>query len=163
MKILLSPEGRLKVETSDVPPVASLDALFPTRLPEPGETDWKLRVDTQPTIKSSFTKFKTTQRLMYDSARIRGNIHNFAVHEEVLLWNEEGEVMEGSLTTCYFLRDGKWVTPRSESGTQNSTVRRWVLEQEKAAEASLKREGVKSGEWIVMSNGVRGVWGGWIV
>ena len=68
---------------------------------------------------------------------------------EVLLVNEDGLVMEGSISTCYFWRGGRWVTPVVSapytevdaatgpggsgpdpgSGGNDGTTRRWALKR----------------------------------
>ena len=35
---------------------------------------------------------------------------------EILLVNHNGEIMEGSITTPYFLREGEWITPSAKCG-----------------------------------------------
>lgn len=90
---------------------------------------WDILPDTTSTPPSSYTSYKTTNRDMYDSSRSRVGIQSFAEEKEVLLISESGEVMEGSLTSCYFFRQGRWVTPKGESGGQVGTTRRWALEK----------------------------------
>lgn len=50
---------------------------------------------------------------MYDASRSRALPANAAspVHREVILYNEVNEVTEGTLTSLYFWRAGKWITP----------------------------------------------------
>lgn len=50
---------------------------------------------------------------MYDASRSRALPQNptSAVHREVILYNDVNEVTEGTLTSLYFWRGGKWVTP----------------------------------------------------
>ncbi|GME25697.1 Aminodeoxychorismate lyase [Neofusicoccum parvum] len=81
---------------------------------QPAATAWILTVDTAPTPTSPHTLLKTTRRAHYDAARARsvpdapappGRLH------EVLLWNAVGEMTEGSFTSAYFSRGGRWVTP----------------------------------------------------
>jgi 4-amino-4-deoxychorismate lyase len=144
-----------------------LEQLFPSELPtapasrSPGE-DWKIVLDEAPTAPSPFTSFKTTARKMYDDARTRAWIQNFAEKKEVLLWNEKHEVMEGSLTSVFVFKNGEWVTPAMDSGGQRGTTRRWALEKGLAKEGLVKTGDVRKGSWVVVSNGVRGIWGGWV-
>lgn len=74
---------------------------------------WSLRLDTQPTPSSPFTLLKTTERAAYDMSRSRALPSNAAspVHREVILYNSVHEVTEGTLTSLYFFRGGRWVTP----------------------------------------------------
>lgn len=65
--------------------------------------------------------------------------------------------MEGSLTTVYFFRGGRWVTPPLASGGQAGTTRRWLLEQRMCQEEVIRADSVMDGEYCYLSNGVRGL------
>lgn len=95
------------------------------------------------------------------SARERAGIGS-GDQAEVVLWNGEGEVMEGSMTSVYFWREG-WVTPGLAQGGNNGTTRRWLLERGMVREEVVERGSVIGGEVVLMSNGVRGVWAGRVV
>ncbi|KAK7732165.1 Aminodeoxychorismate lyase [Botryosphaeria dothidea] len=89
------------------------DALKPAASPK---TSWILTVDTAPTPTSPHTLLKTTHRAHYDAAKQRSVPDEAAVPaggqlHEVLLWNSVGEMTEGSFTSAYFFRGGRWVTP----------------------------------------------------
>ena len=74
---------------------------------------WTLRLDTQSTPRTPFTLLKTTQRTVYDASRARALPSNpqSSVHVEVIMFNTVQEVTEGTLTSLYFFRGGRWVTP----------------------------------------------------
>lgn len=146
VKILLSPEGHLSCEAGAVSPVP-LENLFPTRLPPPDaaiiggdpsrEPLYEVLVDTERTPRSEHTHFKTTWRQVYDGARTRAALR-LTDEKEVLLVNEnDGSIMEGSISSPYFWRNGRWVTPpvpssfswEAETGGQDGTTRRWALER----------------------------------
>ena len=78
--------------------------------------------------------------------------------QEILLMNPSRDIMEGSLTTPYFFRRGKWITPAASCGGNLGTTRRWALEHHLCAEGSIKDQDLREGEVIWLSNGVRG-WG----
>ena len=167
LKAILTRSGEFTIEIGPVP-VVSLSQLYPEALPLPpverSDGDWRIVLDTESTTPSEFTSYKTTVRKMYDDARIRARIRSFAERKEVLLWNEIREVMEGSLTSVYVRKDGEgWVTPMVGSGGQRGTTRRWVLEGGLAKEGVVMTEDVKAGDWVMVSNGRRGIWGGWVV
>jgi 4-amino-4-deoxychorismate lyase len=158
VKVLLGKLGVTAVERSDTPEVTEFN-LFPKRLPPPRSTEptmevspltggalylgpsdsisgdpprkeyWDVIPDTARTKPSPYTSYKTTSRAMYDSARKNVGIESMSEKREVLITNESGEIMEGSLTSVYFWRNGKWVTPGLESGGQAGTTRRWALEK----------------------------------
>lgn len=78
-------------------------------------TPWILTLDTSPTPPSPHTLLKTTHRAHYDAARARSQPATpppgpNQLHE-VLLWNTVDEMTEGSFTSVYFFRGGRWVTP----------------------------------------------------
>ncbi|SPQ21000.1 e9cf3065-90ff-48b7-9078-acd988178954 [Thermothielavioides terrestris] len=107
---------------------------------------------------------RTTKRAVYDGARQRAQI-SLADKKEVLIVNEaDGTVMEGSTTTPYFWREGRWVTPavnmedKSEKGAggQNGTSRRWALEKGLAVEGTILASSLVHDEECWLSNGVRG-------
>ncbi|KAF2439304.1 hypothetical protein P171DRAFT_421763 [Karstenula rhodostoma CBS 690.94] len=83
----------------------------PSEPPPPPE--YHLRLDTQPTPTSAFTLLKTTVREQYDAARSRALPTNpaGAPYSEVILYNSTHELTEGTLTTIYVFRGGRWVTP----------------------------------------------------
>ncbi|ESZ91914.1 aminodeoxychorismate lyase [Sclerotinia borealis F-4128] len=89
---------------------------------------WPLIPDSTPTSPSPYTTFKTTTRTPYNLARLRAHIHHLSDTREVLLSTPSRKIMEGSLTTPFFYRGGKWVTPAARSGGQLGTTRRWGLE-----------------------------------
>lgn len=70
---------------------------------------------------------------------------------------------EGSLTSVYFARGGRWVTPPVDSGGQAGTTRRWALDEGLCVEEVVRREGVAEGEVVWVSNGVRGFIRGTVV
>lgn len=80
--------------------------------------------------------------------------------DEALLINESGEIMEGSITTPYFFREGRWITPAAKCGGNLGTTRRWALNRGICVECVVRGEGIRDGEEIWVSNGVRGFgWG----
>lgn len=78
--------------------------------------------------------------------------------DEILLVNQNGDIMEGSITTPYFWRGEKWFTPSERSGGNIGTTRRWALESGLCVEGKIRRENVEVGEGVWLSNGARG-WG----
>lgn len=68
--------------------------------------------------------------------------------------------MEGTLTTPYFFREGRWITPAEECGGNRGTTRRWALDAGLCEEGVVGRESVREGEVVWLSNGARGFgWG----
>lgn len=181
VKVLLSQEGQLGLESSVVP-ATSLANLFPKQLVGPDDHSsadgqasqlgqlrlsppYIVHLDDRPTRRSEYTHYKTTKREMYDQARTRASLKPTDATQEVLIVDEAtGSIMEGSLTTPYFLRGGRWITPPvaekfskdDGSGGQDGTTRRWALERGLAVEEEIKARDVADGEAVWLSNGVRG-------
>ncbi|KAK1978449.1 aminodeoxychorismate lyase [Colletotrichum cereale] len=173
VKVLLNSEGSLGCEASSVPAVP-LENLFPGRLPPPGSTQQagdpsegspvEVVIDKTETPQSEYTHYKTTKRAMYDTARDRESIAPTDRKEVLLVNSKDGNIMEGSLTTPFFWRNDRWVTPPvsvkyspgNGSGGQDGTTRRWALERHLAVEEEVKADSVVDGEPCWISNGVRG-------
>jgi hypothetical protein len=185
VRVLFGHEGEITVESNPTPKVGEWN-LFPHRIPPPksaekmkvspltggaltvgaddcihGDPDvsyiWEIIPDTVRTTPSPYTAYKTTSRDMYMEARERIGIKDMAEKKEVLIISDkEGEIMEGSLTSVYFWREGKWTTPPIASGGQAGTTRRWALEQRFCVEGVVKVDELIDGEACWISNGVRG-------
>ncbi|KAL2076039.1 hypothetical protein VTL71DRAFT_982 [Oculimacula yallundae] len=113
--------------------------------------------DSVRTTPSPYTSYKTTSRDMYVSARERVGIKDYTEKKEVLIISDkDGEIMEGSLTSVFFWRNGKWTTPPASSGGQIGTTRRWAIEEGYAVEDIVKVDSLVDGEECWISNGVRG-------
>ncbi|KAJ5252193.1 hypothetical protein N7489_002603 [Penicillium chrysogenum] len=115
------------------------------------------------TIPSGFTTHKTTARDDYMAARLRAGINSPTDSAEVLVVNPNDEVMEGSITTPYFLRDHMWITPPLSSGGNAGTTRRYALSQGFCLEHTISRDELVDGELCWLSNGVRGFIRGQII
>lgn len=154
-------------------PLSSFDDLVSLNTSFP----WRLVVDPERTAPSQFTTHKTTSRSHYDAARQRVGIRSFTDPVEVLLVNQEGEVMEGSITAVYFRRrrrhddDGHrdtgrdtdrdsvandWITPTLGSGGMISASRQYALDYGFCTEQAVRIEELVDGEQCLLSNGVRG-------
>ncbi|KAF6831055.1 aminodeoxychorismate lyase [Colletotrichum plurivorum] len=173
VKVLLTADGKLSCEASEVPKVP-LENLFPERLPPPGSSKeagdpseeplMEVFIDGIETPQSEYTHFKTTKRAMYDTARGRASIAPTDRKEVLLVNSRNGTIMEGSLTTPFFWKGGRWVTPpvtarfdpENGSGGQDGTTRRWALERNLAVEEDVKADSLVDGEPCWVSNGVRG-------
>ncbi|CAH0014326.1 unnamed protein product [Clonostachys rhizophaga] len=176
LRILLSPEGSVHMEKYGIS-ATGLENLFPESLDQASGPDspetmmgpkatpmYTLVVDRERTKSSVHTRFKTTLRDVYDAARQRALLTP-SENVEVLLVNEDnGHVMEGSITTPYFSRGGRWVTPPvpkelddvEGSGGQDGVSRRWALDRGLAVEEPVSVESLVDGEACWISNGARG-------
>lgn len=139
-------------------------SLYDFSMPNPqsalmDDSQAKLYIARQPTAASAFTQHKTNYRPMYTSARIEAGIdHEAPTRAEVLLYNPENEVMEASVSTVYFWRDGQWVTPAFSCGGNLGSTRALALSRSWCTEVIITLPDVIEGEVVVLSNGVRGFW-----
>lgn len=122
---------------------------------------WIVMIDPGKTKPSPFTTYKTTCRDMYIGARTRVGIISMMEPKEVLIISETAnEVMEGSVTSVFFWRGARWITPPVSSGGQAGTTRRWLLEKGLCVEDVVRSDTLIDGEECWISNGVRGlIWG----
>ncbi|KAI2624108.1 aminotransferase [Xylaria nigripes] len=180
VKVLIDRNGVLSVVKAPTGPV-HLHNLFPSCLPAPSSehnvkyssqsahvpernNDFEILVDRQTTVKSEFTHFKTTHRPMYDEARHRTGVGLTDKKDVLLINNEDRSIMECSITTPYFWRDGRWVTPpvseefhmTQGSGGNSGTTRRWALERHLVVEEAVSVDSLIDGEECWISNGLRG-------
>lgn len=192
VRTLLNHEGEITIETSATPATTEFN-LFPRRLPPPrpaekrmvvspltggalslGPCDsvhgdpptsdpWLVLPDTVRIAPSPYTSYKTTSRDMYTSARERVGILEMGEKKEVLIVSDEGEIMEGSLTSVFFWREGNWVTPNVKSGGQVGTTRRWALQKGMCVEGVVRVDELVDGEECWISNGVRGFQAGKVI
>ncbi|KAL1740774.1 WD40-repeat-containing domain protein [Schizophyllum fasciatum] len=154
-------DGALSVAASPVVPFErdpTLAAYFqPTDDPALLEPANRLRVDSQPTRTSIFTRTKTTRRTVYDAARQRADVRP-GDPADVLLYNEDGAMTEASISNIAFFRDSYWFTPPLSTGCLPGVLRGWLLEQGRIREATfpIRKEDVREGEWVMLTNGVNG-------
>lgn len=171
LRVVLDSNG---IGTVDVNPTADIDPtnlLIPSLHISRAAPVWRVHVDTQYIIPSGLTTHKTTAREDYTAARLRAGIKSFTETAEVLTVNPDGEIMEGSITTPYFLRQGTraaeterdpdqagpmWITPPLASGGNAGTTRRYALSQGFCVEQKITRAELMDGESCWLSNGVRG-------
>ncbi|KAI1459251.1 aminotransferase [Annulohypoxylon moriforme] len=179
LMITLARDGSLGYETSFLPGT-HLNNLYPECFPSPysdpessalvkeGKAPIKdpvydIFLDSFKTTKSEFTHYKTSIRDMYNDARKRAQV-NPGDKKEVLLVNDDGYIMEGTISTPYFWRGGKWITPPvprkfdafQGSGGNDGTTRRWALERNLATEEAVLADSLVDGEECWISNGLRG-------
>lgn len=105
LRLTLSAEGRVQVQSQPLPPAAAIwrVALSPRRL----------RSD------DPWLSVKSTNRTLYDAARaaLPGGV------DEVIFLNERGEVAEGAITTVFFDRGQGLRTPPLASGCLPGVLR----------------------------------------
>jgi branched-subunit amino acid aminotransferase/4-amino-4-deoxychorismate lyase len=136
-----------------------LDARIPALSPDTRYS--VVSVDSTPTTPARYTMHKTTFRVPYDVARARAGITKCPPDErEVLLFNPKREIMEASLCTVYFYRQGRWVVPAQDTGGMISVTKLWALEAGLCVEGPVKLDEIEAGEVVWLSNALRGFFPG---
>ena len=160
IRVTINRAGVMKITSTPFAP-PPLELAFPNDLTAliPRTTKvWRIQLSPIPIAPALYTKYKTTARSRYDAAR--AYLPKDTTDVELLVFNPKGELMEGTLTTPYFFREGRWVTPAKECGGQRGTTRRWALNKGLCYEGVVKRESIRAGEVAWLSNGVKGFgWG----
>lgn len=148
----------MEITSSPTPP-CPLYSLFPGYLSPSTQPTFRVFRSPIPSTANLFTVHKTTHREQYDSVRaLLPSSTASDLPSEILLINDQGYIIEGSITTPYFHRDGEWVTPVASLGGNSGTTRRFAMEHRLCREGLVHKDTVQVGEAVVLSNGVRG-WG----
>ena len=136
LRLLVNSRGAVRVESTPL---------------QPQTRPWRLAVATQPVAnKNPFLFHKTTHRQVYDDHRER-----FPEHDDVLLWNDKGEITESTLANVVILRHQRWITPPVDCGLLAGTFRAQLLEQGKIEEEFVKLRDLRSTDEIFLINSVR--------
>jgi para-aminobenzoate synthetase/4-amino-4-deoxychorismate lyase len=100
-----------------------------------------------------FLYHKTTRREVYQQklAEVPGV-------DEVLLWNERGEITESTIANLVYEWEGELFTPPVEAGLLPGTYRAWLLKEGKASERRLRKSELAQCSRVYLVNSVRGMW-----
>ncbi|RLV96026.1 Aminodeoxychorismate lyase [Spathaspora sp. JA1] len=150
-------DGRATIEIHDTPVRENLlDGLD-------SDPTYSLYIDSQATLISPFTSFKTTKRDVYTKAR--QSLPGLTNKEEVILYNTQNHVMEGSITNIAIKRnsDGKWITPLLSSGCLCGVTRHFLLRKGFIEEDVITIEMLSPGMEVLLFNGIVGVVKGVII
>lgn len=116
-----------------------------------GTRPLRVRVARNPVRASDvFLYHKTTRRRVYEQARA-----DFADCDDVLLWNERGELTESCIANLVVELEGERVTPPVASGLLPGTFRAWLLQQGAIRERVLLRSDLGRCTGIFLVNSVR--------
>ena len=98
-----------------------------------------------------FLHFKTTNREVYDRA-----LASRPDCDDVLLWNERGEVTESSIANLVVRIDGELVTPPVRCGLLAGTFRAELLERAEIVDRVIRVEELSRAESLFLINSVQG-------
>jgi para-aminobenzoate synthetase/4-amino-4-deoxychorismate lyase len=97
-----------------------------------------------------FLFHKTTHRAVYERARA-----GCPGCDEVILWNERGEVTEGCISNVVIRKEGKLITPPVECGLLAGTFREYLLKRGEIEEGVVTVEDIRSAEEVFLVNSVQ--------
>jgi len=97
-----------------------------------------------------FLFHKTTHRTVYESAKA-----GFPEVDDVILWNERGEVTEGTIANLVIRKEGRLITPPVECGLLAGTFRERLLKAGEIEEGILSVEELRDADEIFLINSVR--------
>ena len=100
--------------------------------------------------RDAFVLHKTTRREHYDTAR-----GPFPGADDVILYNESGEVTESCIANVVIPRNGRLVTPPLGCGLLNGTFRAELLERGEIHEETVSIPELKKADKIFLINSVR--------
>jgi para-aminobenzoate synthetase/4-amino-4-deoxychorismate lyase len=98
-----------------------------------------------------FLFHKTTRRDVYENAKA-----DFPDCDDVILWNEQGEVTEGTIANIVIRKDGRLVTPPIGCGLLAGTFRGFLLDAGAIEEGVITLDDLKTSREIFLVNSVRG-------
>lgn len=127
---------------------ATAEALAPT--PEPVRLLLAPRAIETRGAQAEFIRFKTTRREVYEAFAKPAGVW------DLMLWNEDGELTEGSFGNLALEIDGQWLTPRLEAGLLPGVGRARWLRESRVREARLQREDLGRASRLAWFNALRG-------
>lgn len=136
IRLLLDKDGMFEIQ------------LFELKRPEASPT---LAIAKQPVDSGDvFLYHKTTNRTVYEKAKA-----DFPNADDVLLFNERGEVTEGCIANIVVELDGRKVTPPVSCGLLAGTFRAELLEKGEIYEQIVTLDDLKRADVICLINSVR--------
>ncbi len=123
-----------------------------TILPEePGKQTATIRLSPSPVdSRDPFLYHKTTHRRVYEAARA-----GCPDCDDVLLWNERGEITETTIANVVVKKNGELITPPVASGLLAGTFRGWLLKRGEIREEVILLDEITGDSCIYLINSVR--------
>lgn len=111
----------------------------------------RVRLALKPVSSDNIWLFhKTTNRDVYEDARA-----SWPWADEVILWNEAGELTEGTISNLVLDLDGRLVTPPLTCGLLDGTFRRYLLQNGEIQEQRLLLDDLYQSRKLYLINSVR--------
>jgi len=158
VRLLLSRAGKISLETAPYQPdnaQATCQVYHALRrdLPSIGMAKGMMKIclAKHPVASDNvFLYHKTTNRLVYDQAKAL-----CPGHDEVILWNEKGEVTEFCAGNIIVDLEGQMLTPPVNCGLLPGTYRHWLLKKGAIREQIIKTDMLRQCRRILFCNSVR--------
>jgi para-aminobenzoate synthetase / 4-amino-4-deoxychorismate lyase len=139
VRLLIDREGVIDIQSA---PLNASDSSIPLRV----------KLAAAPVHSEElFLYHKTTHRFVYDDARRAGGDC-----DDVLLWNERGELTESCIANIVVEIDGNLITPPVSCGLLAGVYRAWLLDQGKIREKVVRVTDLSESTKIYLINSVRG-------
>jgi para-aminobenzoate synthetase/4-amino-4-deoxychorismate lyase len=139
VRVLVGGQGAVRVECQPLRP-----------LPAP----YRVRLAAEPvSTRDPFLYHKTTHRGVYARA-----LAGVADCDDVLLWNERGELTESTIANLVIELDGRLLTPPVTSGLLPGIARVRFLAEGRIAEQVLGVDDLRRAARVYLLNAVRGMW-----
>lgn len=113
---------------------------------------WRVALAPYPIdLRDPYLYHKTTRRELY-----RRMLESHPGFDDLILWNERGEVTESTRANLVVRLGDRWVTPPVECGLLAGTYRAYLLERGRLTEGVVQKETLRDTDAIYLINSVRG-------
>jgi para-aminobenzoate synthetase/4-amino-4-deoxychorismate lyase len=143
VRLLVDEQGRLSTEAAALSRLENQAPLQVCLAPAP--------VDSA----NPFLYHKTTFRQVYEDAQAACQKITGRTWEDVILWNEKGEITEATIANILVELDGALFTPPVRCGLLPGVFRAWLLERGEVQEKPILREELLAGPPIYLVNSVQ--------
>ncbi len=138
VRLLVGRQGEATVQSSPLPETTNSSPL-------------RIGLASKPVMSTSIWLYhKTTNRQIYEEVRAA-----YPEVDEVILWNEIGELTEATMSNIVLDLDGQLVTPPVMSGLLAGTFRRHLLQNGRLQEQKLTKDDLKRCRKVYLVNSVR--------
>lgn len=139
IRLFVNAKGGIRIETSEVPVFIKNQKYTVSLAKNPIQSE------------NIFLYHKTTQREVYENAEGE-NLHS----DDVILWNEEGNLTESTIANIILNIEGNWVTPSTNCGLLRGVYRESMLENGLIEERKIHKSEIADLSEITLINSVRG-------
>ncbi|MCB0208089.1 MAG: aminodeoxychorismate synthase component I [Anaerolineae bacterium] len=138
VRLLIDPNGEITTQTVPFDPTLS-------------QKPWRVTLASEPVDSNDrFLYHKTTHRQVYSDAKAAR-----PGFDDVILWNEHGQITEATIANVVIQRDDKLLTPPLECGLLAGTFRAALLAQQKIHEQIITVDDLKRSDRLYLINSVR--------